>query len=213
MAASLGPSINEEGLVLALDAADRNSYIGSGTSWRDLSGNNYTGTLTNGPTFNGSNGGCIVFDGVDDYVSIPDINFTAATIDIWIYINAYSVGGSVFVYQSSSGFEVWSDLNGLIRYNKNPSVGLTSGPGFTLNSWKNIVATSDGTVNKLYLNNVNIGSTNGGIFDNTSGDIRISGYGSYMVNGRCPILKMYNRALSSTEVLQNYNATKTRFGL
>ena len=208
-----GPKTVTNGLQICLDAADKNSYVGSGTSWRDLSGNNYTGTLTNGPTFNGSNGGCIVFDGVDDYVSIPDINFTAATIDIWIYINAYSVGGSVFVYQSSSGFEVWSDLNGLIRYNKNPSAGLTSGPGFTLNSWKNIVATSDGTVNKLYLNNVNIGSTNGGIFDNTSGDIRISGYGSDMVNGRCPILKMYNRALSSTEVLQNYNATKTRFGL
>jgi hypothetical protein len=207
------PKIVTSGLVLCLDAANKLSYRGSGTTWTDLSGNNNTGTLTNGPTFSNANGGCIVFDGVDDYVSIPDINFTAATIDIWIYINAYGVGGSVFVYQSSSGFEVWSDLNGLIRYNKNPSVGLTSGPGFTLNSWKNIVATSDGTVNNLYLNNVNIGSTNGGIFDNTSGDIRISGYGSYMVNGRCPILKMYNRALSSTEILQNYNANKSRFGL
>jgi hypothetical protein len=108
---------------------------------------------------------------------------------------------------------VWSDLNGLIRYNKNPNAGLTSGPGFTLNSWNNIVATSDGTINKLYLNNVNIGSTNGVIFDNTAGDIRISGYGSYMVNGKCAMLKMYNRALSVTEITQNYNATKGRFGL
>ena len=213
MAISRGPKTTTNGLVLCLDAADKNSYIGSGTTWTDMSGTGNTGILTNSPTFSNTNGGSIVFDGVDDYISIPDINFTAATIEVWIYINSYSVGGSVFVYQSSSGFEVWSDLNGLIRYNKNPSEGLTSGPGFTLNSWTNIVATSDGTVNKLYLNNVNIGSTNGGIFDNTSGDIRISGYGGYMVNGRCPMLKLYNRALSATEITRNYNATKSRFGL
>jgi hypothetical protein len=181
--------------------------------WYDLSGNANNGTLTNGPTSNVSNKGNILFDGANDYVSIPDINFTAATIDIWVYINAYDVGGSVFVYQSGNGFELWSDFNGLIRYNKNPNAGLTSGPGFTLNSWNNIVATSDGTINKLYLNNVNIGSTNGVIFDNTAGDIRISGYGSYMVNGKCAMLKMYNRALSVTEITQNYEATKTRFGL
>ena len=209
-----GQQIITNGLVLNLDAANKDSYPGTGTTWYDLSGNGNNGTLLNGVGFNPyQNGGTLTFDGVDDYVSIPDINFTTATIDIWVYINAYSAGGAVFVYQSSNGFEVWSDLSGFIRYNKNPSTGLTSGPGFTLNSWNNIVATSDGTVNKLYLNSTNIGSTNGGIFDNTSGDIRISGYGGYMVNGRCSILRMYNRALTNSEIAQNYNATKTRFGL
>jgi hypothetical protein len=197
----------------ASSATTFNPYYIGDTIWRDISGGGYNGTLTNGPLFNTSNKGNILFDGANDYVSIPDINFTAATIDIWVYINAYDVGGSVFVYQSGNGFELWSDFNGLIRYNKNPNAGLTSGPGFTLNSWNNIVATSDGTINKLYLNNVNIGSTNGVIFDNTAGDIRISGYGSYMVNGKCAMLKMYNRALSATEITQNYNATKGRFGL
>ena len=207
------PPIVTNGLVLNLDAGFTPSYSQSGVTWYDVSSGGNNGTLTNGPTFSSANGGSIVFDGVDDYVSIPDINFTAATIDIWVYINAYSAGGAVFVYQSSSGFEVWSDLSGFIRYNKNPSTGLTSGPGFTLNSWNNIVATSDGTVNKLYLNSTNIGSTNGGIFDNTSGDIRISGYGYYMVNGRCPMLRIYNRALTAAEVSQNFNALRTRFGL
>jgi hypothetical protein len=197
----------------ASSATTFNPYYFGDTVWKDVSGNGRNGTLTSGPLFNTSNKGNILFDGANDYVSIPDINFTAATIDIWVYINAYDVGGSVFVYQSGNGFELWSDFNGLIRYNKNPNAGLTSGPGFTLNSWNNIVATSDGTINKLYLNNVNIGSTNGVIFDNTAGDIRISGYGSYMVNGKCAMLKMYNRALSVTEITQNYEATKTRFGL
>ena len=75
------------------------------------------------------------------------------------------------------------------------------------------MATSDGTANRLYLNNVNIGSTNGGIFDNTSGDIRISGYNGYMVNGKCATLRMYNRALSQAEITQNFNAQKNRYGL
>ncbi len=213
MALRHSPLVVTNGLVLYLDAANRKSYPGTGTAWNDLSGQGNNGTLTNGPTFSSTNGGSIVFDGVDDYVSIPDINFTAATIDIWVYINAYSAGGAVFVYQSSNGFEVWTDLSGFIRYNKNPSTGLTSGPGFTLNSWNNIIATSDGTVNKLYLNSTNIGSTNGGIFDNTNGDIRISGYGGYMVNGRCPMLRIYNRALTAAEVTQNFNALRTRFGI
>jgi hypothetical protein len=90
MAASLGPSINEEGLVLALDAADRNSYIGSGTSWKDLSGNSYNGTLTNGPTFSAANGGVIVFDGVDDYVAGGNLGsfYSQGTISYWMYSTA-----------------------------------------------------------------------------------------------------------------------------
>jgi hypothetical protein len=199
------------GLVLNLDAGFIPSYQGSGTTWYDLGYSGFNGTLTNGATYSSLDGGSIVFDGVDDYISIPDINFTTSTIDIWVYINAYGAGGTVFVYQSSNGFEIWSDRAGLIRYNKNSFTILTSGTGFTLNSWNNIVATSDGTVNRLYLNNVNIGSTNGGIFDNTSGDIRISGYGGYLVNGRCSAIKMYNRSLTTSEITKNYNAGLSRF--
>lgn len=66
-----GPHIVTDGLVLALDAANPTSYPGSGTTWRDLSGNNNSGSLVNGPTFNSVNGGSIVFDGSNDYVNIP----------------------------------------------------------------------------------------------------------------------------------------------
>ena len=60
-----GPKITTNGLVLCVDAADKNSYPGSGTAWNDIGGQGYTGTLTNGPTFNSSNNGSIVFDGTD----------------------------------------------------------------------------------------------------------------------------------------------------
>ena len=64
MAASSGPDIVDSGLVLALDAADRNSYPGSGTTWTDLSGRGNNGTLTNGPTYSSVNGGSIVLMGL-----------------------------------------------------------------------------------------------------------------------------------------------------
>ena len=78
MAISRGPKIVTNGLVLALDAADKNSYVGSGTTWKDLSGNSFNGTLTNGPTFSNTNGGAIVFDGTNDYVNVLD----NSTLDI-----------------------------------------------------------------------------------------------------------------------------------
>ena len=62
-------NIVKDGLVLDLDAAKKDSYPGTGTAWNDISGNRNNGTLTNGPTFNSSNGGSIVFDGTNDYIN------------------------------------------------------------------------------------------------------------------------------------------------
>lgn len=68
-----GPDIITDGLVFCLDAANSKSYPGTGTAWTDLSGNDNNGTLTNGPTFDSSNGGSIVFDGVNDQVNCGNI--------------------------------------------------------------------------------------------------------------------------------------------
>jgi hypothetical protein len=87
MSIGYGPRVVTDGLVLALDAADTNSYPGSGTTWNDLSGNGNTGTLTNGPTYSSDNGGSIVFDGTNDYV--PLVNNLGDpqqfTIEFWAY--------------------------------------------------------------------------------------------------------------------------------
>lgn len=73
------------GLVLCLDAGNTKSYPGSGTTWTDLSGRGNTGTLTNGPTYSSANGGSIVFDGTNDYVSTnyTQTSVTGYTIDVW----------------------------------------------------------------------------------------------------------------------------------
>jgi hypothetical protein len=225
MAASLGPSINEEGLVLALDAADRNSYIGSGTSWKDLSGNSYNGTLTNGPTFNSSNGGSIVFDGTDDNVQLGNasnfISADAITVNCWIKTNVTEVYKKIFVTvtagtQSITGvyfslgpspYNYYFGINGVQQ--------ATSTSNLSTTQYNNICGTYDKSNIKLYLNGVLLATTAYTTSISTSGIGRISGYdnGGEIWNGNISSVMIYNRALTATEVLQNYNATKSRFGL
>ena len=91
-----GPNIVTDGLVLVLDAANPTSYISGSTTWRDLSGNNNSGSLVNGPTFNSVNGGSIVFDGSNDYVEISPVNASSQfTLNLWIKcIQTGSVGNT-----------------------------------------------------------------------------------------------------------------------
>jgi hypothetical protein len=83
-------NIVKDGLVLDLDAAKLQSYPRTGTLWNDISGNNYVGVLTNGPTFNSSNGGSVVFDGVDDFIEfgdVLDLGTNSLTVSHWLNLN------------------------------------------------------------------------------------------------------------------------------
>ena len=107
------PRIVTSGLVLALDAAERLSYPRTGTTWRDLSGNNNTGTLTNGPTFSAGNMGNIVFDGTNDYVNCGNnssINLTSyITLSTWTK-KAYGSSASVAIDKGRDNYGAWSLL-------------------------------------------------------------------------------------------------------
>jgi len=240
MALSRGPKIVTNGLVLALDAADRNSYPGSGTVWRDLSGNSYNGTLTNGPTFNASNGGSIFFDATDDFVSVGNIgtiaNFTVLT---WCYptnVTSYrNVLDCNFNYNATTGnigprleMNSAAQLNWIYSNitNSNDSFYAQTvlNSGFNANSWYHIgiTYTSSGNTSTTYYNGsaTSFGRTVYGTptgFVGTMNNV-ILGKGffldaSRLYSGRIANTFIYNRELSATEVLQNYNATKSRFGL
>ena len=88
MSFSYSPKIVTNGLILYLDAANANSFVSGSTIWNDLSRGGYNGVLTNGPTFNSGNGGSIVFDGINDYISIAGggglSGASNGTIDIWV---------------------------------------------------------------------------------------------------------------------------------
>jgi hypothetical protein len=110
MSAIGGPATVTSGLVLELDAGNIKSYPTTGTTWFDKSGNARNGTLTNGPTFNTGSLGSIVFDGVDDYVSLGTFNglgSTNRTISVWFRITSLpaSVGRIITFPADDTGID------------------------------------------------------------------------------------------------------------
>jgi len=122
MSYSNGPTIVTDGLVLALDAADKNSYPGSGTTWNDLAGSN-NGTLTNGPTFDSGNGGSIVFDGVDDYVNLSNLGLPTSFFTCQcVFKYDTTVSGNTLINLNYS----YPNSGYLIRQNYGPIIVFTN---------------------------------------------------------------------------------------
>jgi hypothetical protein len=236
MAGSSGPDLVQNGLVLALDAADKNSYKGSGTTWKDLTSNAYTSTLTNGPTFSNTNCGVIVFDGTNDYsittfgsasnlINDPTTNGGIISFSVWVNVVSNTSGG----YIISSGGETSSTGFWMATQNGSPEVGIKttskvwyksiSSADFPLNTWVNWCAVLDNTNMSLYKNGVFYSITTSA---STSVSSQFSRFtvstpaavlGSFCGNNKIGSVQIYNRVLTSTEILQNYNAVKSRFGL
>ena len=221
-----GPNtIRDNNLVFCLDAANNRSYISGSIIWNDISKGGNTATLTNGPTYSSANNGNIVFDGSDDFCSTTLVKtFTSMTIQVWFYKN----GASVSVYsglvanRSPSNTDVTGLLiNGggseCLGYNWNNAANTYSwNSGLVLNdnAWNflslSVTPTSaTGFLNGVSATNVvNHSSTN--IADLAIGKDYIT---ERLVRGSVGSVFVYDRALSSTEVLQNYNTTRTRFGV
>lgn len=214
-------TVHDSSLLLSLDAANIKSYIGSGTTWNDMTGNNAALTLTNGPTYTSSFGGSIVFDGVDDYISTPITGtFSQITFDYWGFYDELTLNTRL---RNESAFGDWTGNR--IHWGTRWSVGMHWNVN---NSWIEVPTTNlrygwnhfslvwnNSTSQKLiYINNILSSSqgTNGNVI---LGDFRIgvaTTLNAYY-RGNISNFKVYNRALTSSEVLQNYNAVKSRFGL
>jgi len=218
------PKIVTSGLVLCLDAANKLSYPGTGTSWYDLSGNANTGTLTNGPTFSGGNGGCIVFDGVDDYINIlnnSSFNVTDnISVEMWVRIETTQSNNLGFLIKYANGYLFYiAGVNNTFAFDSRNGDGTYYRTTGTTNIkdgvWKYLVGQKSGLSYKVYVNGVLEGSTTANSVGSIAGDVNLklgTDDGTYL-NGRIGTFKIYNRELTATEVLQNYNATKSRFGL
>jgi hypothetical protein len=228
MSFNYSPKIVTDGLVLCLDAANPNSYASGSTAWRDLSRGGNNGTLINGPTFNAANGGSIVFDGTNDYVNCG--NSTSLSITSNISLSTWINSTTLFTAQNFPPFIIKGINISYMLYGNSYTnqVRLRIGDNIAanvidtvstiaINSWYNIVGTYDGTNMRIYIN---------GTLDNTksrTGTIPVGsntvyiGYNpvgeALVYNGRISQTSIYNRALSAQEILQNYNATKTRYGL
>ena len=211
------------GLQLYLDAGNASSYPGSGTTWTDLSGNNLTGTLTNGPTYSATNGGSIVFDGSNDYVQcLGSLTVTAATFVTWIKRNGsqgqydgilFSRGtnttGMNFQTSNQLGYH-WNDAGNTYNWQS----GLTI-PDAT---WCMIAVSVTSTAATAYLCQTGGTTTATNTVNHASSllnDIKIAqdDAGSRFFNGNIAIAQLYNIALSAGEVSQNFEADRARFGV
>ena len=242
MPTSAGPDIVQNGLVLDLDAADRNSYPGSGTTWFDLSGNSNTGTLTNGPIFNTGSSGNIVFDGVNDYVGGTGLDnaslalggSSAVTVNMWVRRSSLSSGtGRTFfgffnvagVHKLLLNFNSTDQITVFGRSANESGQGVVTVSSFTsTTSWYNVTGVWIYGTNTIlcYIN---------GILQSTTGTVTFSqstlaagtapeqnrigseGASSTLFLGNIATTQIYNRALSASEVQQNFNALKSRFRL
>jgi hypothetical protein len=213
-----GGGFTTSGLVLHLDAGNPASYPGSGTVWTDLSGYGNNATLTNGPTFNSANGGSILFDGSNDYAPTSTNGFpfgsAAGTISTWV--KASQIDNNyrwVFAYGLDVlGASRFLGFNGSTYYFGGYGDDITA-PGFSSNTWVNLTGVYNGTTASMYVNGVLVaGATNKSwnTINNVSTVGRQTNGGEYF-NGKIAQVLVYNRALSDTEILNNFNAVKSRF--
>lgn len=220
MALSHSPSIVTDSLILYLDAANTKSYPGTGTVWSDLSGNGNTGTLVNGPTYSSANGGSIVFDGTNDTVNCGNaasLQITVGTISAWINATSDNSGyNGIITKQNAWGLFVKDNI--LISYDwgnsSDRSTGVTVGNG----TWKYIVMSFTETIGTpsnnaiIYVNGSAVLTTT---VKNVNQSVQVTtdGNASQCMSGNISQIAIYNRVLSSTEVTQNFNALRGRFGL
>lgn len=215
--------INRDGLTLQLDAGILASYPGSGTTWTDLAGTQQNITLVNSPTFTSGTPSYFTFNGSNQYGTGGGVVLTSTTYtkSVWFYINSYASNNNLVSSSTGGHFMFLAGTNkiycghanwsGIYGYQDYPSTGTIS-----LGTWYNATLTfntTDGMV--LYINGLQDStytvnkSAHGG---NSSTDIA-SFAGSNLLNGRLAKVYCYNRSLTSDEVLQNFNADKSQFGL
>ena len=217
MATKYSPKMVTDGLVLSLDSANNKSYPKSGTTWTDLSGNSNTGTLTNGPTFSAGNMGSIVFDGTNDYVNISSLITGNQSFSWGAWINPTATGTPVLFGNVSNGLAMlsyWDSANNKVRVGTYGNDILTSGTAIPPSTWGYTCWTWNGTTLTSYTNGIADGTATGFSFNISNLYTTIgNAVNSQYFTGRIAQTLVYNRALSTAEVLQNYNITKNRFGL
>jgi hypothetical protein len=219
-----GPDIVADGLVLYLDAGSPNSYrLDFGTTWKDMSGFNNSGSLINGPTYSTINGGSFVFNGNSEYVLANlNCNKTNYSIDWWIYPSTVSSFNQFMTFNSLN----WGSFGCHTTSAGQVYIGTTDIDGtgriapwrtnvYVTNTWQNFTWTFANGAAKFYKNSTL----------EASGTISVAAAASFTslyigrndtntINGRIPNIKVYsNKVLSTDEIAQNYNAVKSRFGL
>jgi hypothetical protein len=230
MAVNYNPSIVRSGLVLYLDAANRKSYSGAGTSWNDISGTGNNGTLVGGIAYTSSNAGTMTFDGTTGYIdcgTAPQIgsSLTGLTVSMWVNTNSRSVrciAEDGTNYNTNTFYMFQEDVNyfSFTVFGTSYDVIYTNYV-YQLNTWYNLVGTWQAGLNtQLYTNGVLTSGTRNGSAQNSviDGNANLNigtrpGNASFRFSGNMGPSMFYNRALTPLEIQQNFNAIRGRYGI
>jgi hypothetical protein len=231
MAFYRGPQIVKDGLVLWLDAANNKSYTSGSAIWRDMSGNNNSGSLINGPTFSSANNGSIVFDGVNDYINCGNnstLNFGTGnfTVSVWFRrvtnivtnLRLLSKGGASDL-AGQAGFAFFgSDTSISFAVNPTGARTIIVAASYVVGEWVNVVGLLERGVSMRSYKNGTLTATEVppiGSVSNTIDNLnlgRSQNVGLYWP-GSISNVQIYNRALTESEVQQNFNALRGRYNL
>ena len=227
-------SIVRTNLQLYLDADIYSSYVGSGTTWTDLSGNSNNATLQNSPTFISTEPKNITFNGSNQYATVTinsGLRVANITQEVWVFLSTTSDQvfiGCQYGTSSNNSFAIWVQ-SGAFAFGVNTGGNFYYSTISTVSTgvWYHLTHTYNGTTQLFYINGVLAATHNSAASGNITYDTNNtllalaadwngSGYNTGAtgyVNGKMPVVRIYNTALSAAEVLQNYNSTKFRFGL
>lgn len=231
---NMGPRIVRSGLVLNLDAAQKTSYSGTGTTWYDLSGNRNNAVLVNSPTYNNSNGGYFSFNGTNNYISFATQVSVSLTIGfsmgLWLKVPAsqqllnnwnYIVsdrdaGGTPSSHPGDYEIGIYSTNSTYFLFKDNVASPNSIGSTLGSTTWNYIVFGQNESLNPFIYKNGILSASSAATYGNSTFEFNylftretISNY----FQCDCGLIQLYNRALSISEITQNYNATKGRFGL
>jgi|DEB0MinimDraft_10_1074344.scaffolds.fasta_scaffold35847_3 hypothetical protein len=235
MGVTYNPRIVTDGLVLALDAGNTKSYPGSGTTWTDLSGNGNNGTFVGTTTFDSSTNSISFDSGSNTYVQTP-FNSLLTDISISVWFNAEvqdSDSGSglrpivmLGNFLTQGPLEISMLRNGIADVGKMrfeigsdaPAYRYVTNERYDDQNWHNAVLVKDNTTMNVYIDgNLEVSQVNDNdILYDTSIALRIGGGTSSTARrflGKVATTSVYNKALTATEIQQNFNATRSRYGI
>jgi hypothetical protein len=224
-------------LLINIDANWYNSYKTGNTTWNDISGNFNNATLTNSPAFDTRNGGSVVFDGTDDYGNFGNLSYNRSNFSVFAWVNYptvhanwdSSIGTKWYTGGGDGSGNEWSlhangqvgpsQFGATVQYASGGGnyMEIVGGPIYSANTWYHVGFTWTGGTLSLYVNGVMVASgyTANSSAQTTTQPITIATFynlSSYCTNLKLGSFLMYNKALSQTEILKNYNTQKGRYG-
>ena len=210
-----------DGLVFCLDAIDKNSYPGSGTTWIDLAGPNNV-TLTDGPVYNDTH---ITFDGSNDHGDISNLNATdfksGFTFSCWVRFHAISGNNIIFGrhIDAEPNQRMYIGINGSnVKVGIGDNFTISGAHGMSADRWYNVCVTREGSTNLYFVDLVQKKSTTTGWIGTHSqgmfvGAMSHNGNDVQNLDGDVALIHLYNRTLTTAERTQNFNAQRGRFGI